>query len=98
MGRKVASGNKRWRSWRGGPQRAMKPNVIRYNAVTSACEKGGQWQCAPEVLEGAPQRAMQPDVISYNAVTSACEKGGQWQCALELLEGGPAAGSEAKRD
>ena len=60
-----------------------------YNAVTSACRKGGQWQRALELLEGMSQRALTPNVISYNAATSACEKGGQWQRALELLEGMP---------
>ena len=39
----------------GMPQRALKPNVISYTAATSACEKGGQWQCALELLEGMPQ-------------------------------------------
>ena len=38
-------------------QRALTPNVISYNAATSACKKCGQWQRALEVLEGMPQRA-----------------------------------------
>ena len=33
-------------------QRALRPNVISYSAATSACEKGGQWQRALELLEG----------------------------------------------
>ena len=58
-------------------QRALAPNVISYTAAMSACEKGGQWQRALEVLEGMPQRAQKPDVISYTAAMSACDKGGQ---------------------
>ncbi len=61
----------------GMPQRALTPNVISYSAATSACEKGGQWQRALELLEGMSRRALRPDVISYSAAMSACEKGGQ---------------------
>ena len=38
-----------------------------YSAGMSACEKGGLWQRALELLEGMPQRALTPNVISYNA-------------------------------
>ena len=34
------------------PQLALTPSVISYNAATSACEKGGQWQLALDILEG----------------------------------------------
>ena len=49
------------------PQRVLTSNVISYSAAMSACEKGGQWQRALELLEGMPQRAPKPDVISYTA-------------------------------
>ena len=68
-----------------GAQRALKPDVISYNAAMSACDKGRQWQRALEVMEGMPQRALKPDVIGYSAAISACDKGGQWQRALDCL-------------
>ena len=58
-------------------QRDLTPNVITYNAATSACQKGGQWQRAFELLERMPQRALTPNLTSYTAATSACEKSGQ---------------------
>ena len=42
-------------------------DVISYTTAMSACEKGGQWQRALELLEGMSQRDMKPNVISYNA-------------------------------
>ena len=61
------------------PQHALKPDVISYKAATSACEKGGQWQRALELLEGMPQRALKPDVISYSAAGRDVREGrDQW--------------------
>ncbi|CAK0841632.1 unnamed protein product [Prorocentrum cordatum] len=58
---------------------------LSYNAVTSACEKGGQWQQALALLSGLLAVKLEPDVISYSAVISTCEKGEQWQRALSLF-------------
>ncbi len=57
-----------------------------YNAVTSACEKGLQWEEALRLLQGMSQSLLPPDVVSYNAATSAYEKGMQWEGALRLLQ------------
>ncbi|CAE8656581.1 unnamed protein product [Polarella glacialis] len=67
------------------PQARVVPNEITYNAAISACEKGGQWQVALNLLSLVPEARVVPDKISYNAAISACEKGGQWQLALNLL-------------
>jgi len=63
----------------------VQPDVISYSATISACEKGGKWEKALELLSEMENRNVQPDVISYSATISACEKGGKRDKALELL-------------
>jgi pentatricopeptide repeat protein len=65
--------------------RDITPNVISYSAAISACEKGGQWEQALELLREMDSRGIQPNEVSYNAAISACEKGDQWEQALKLL-------------
>jgi pentatricopeptide repeat protein len=66
--------------------KGVKPDVITYNASISACEKGGQWEKALQLLEEMRAKGVEPDVSLYSASISACEKGGQWEKALQLLE------------
>jgi len=68
------------------------PNTITYNAAISACEKGGEWERALELLGGMEAAGVAPNTVTYNAAISACEKGGKWERALELLDGMEAAG------
>jgi pentatricopeptide repeat domain-containing protein 1 len=56
----------------------VKPDVYSYNALISACEKGGQWERAVEVFEEMKAAGVKPDVITYSALITACEKGAQW--------------------
>ncbi|CAK0843427.1 unnamed protein product [Prorocentrum cordatum] len=63
----------------------LEPDVISYNAGTSACEKGEQWQRALALLSEMREAKLEPDVISYVAATCACERCGQWRHALSLL-------------
>ena len=46
------------------------PNVYHYNAVISACEKGGQWQRALALLDEMRAVGVAPDVITFNAAIS----------------------------
>eukprot|EP00913_Durusdinium_trenchii_P025930 g24331.t1 len=74
------------------PKAKLRPNVIIYSAGISACEKGGNWELALNLLSTAMPRAkVQPNAFSYNAAISACEKGGQLQHALALFEAMPIA-------
>ena len=59
----------------------MALNVISFNAVISACEKGGQWQRALSLLDDMHRAGVTLNAISFNAAILTCEKGGQWQRA-----------------
>ncbi len=59
----------------------VNPDVITYSSAISACEKGGQWQRALDLLARCESAGIKPNVITYNSAISACEKGRQWQRA-----------------
>ncbi len=59
--------------------------MISYNAAISACEKGGQWEQAMQLLQQMVKQGITPNVISYNAAISACEKVGQCEHAIKLF-------------
>lgn len=61
----------------------IEPTVVSYSAALSACEKGGQWELALELLE-LMRSQMQPNVFAYSACISACGAGGEWQKSVEL--------------
>ena len=50
------------------------PTVVSYNAASSACGKGSQWEQAVALLQEMVQQGFTPNVISYNAAISASEK------------------------
>ena len=54
---------------------ALKPDMVSYNAVISACEKGEELLQAFDVCAVMMRQALAPDVVSYSALTSACETG-----------------------
>ena len=66
-------------------QQGLQPNVITYNSVISACEKGGKAESALQLFYEMRQQGLQPNVIFYTAVISACGKGGKAERALQLF-------------
>ena len=62
--------------------RSQAPDVVSYNALVSACEKGEQRQAAVAVF----QHSKDPNIISYNALISACANGEQWQAAVAVFQ------------
>ena len=60
------------------------PNVITYNALISACEKGTLPQSALQLLEKMLHQGLLPGVITYNALISACEKGNETRQAFNV--------------
>ena len=61
-------------------------DTISYNAAISACEKGGQWEHALDLLRAMCEERVWPDTTSYNAAMSAREKGKHWEETLHLLQ------------
>merc|ERR1739845_266901 len=51
----------------------------------SACEKGGAWLRALELLSTMLSDYMKIDAIVCSAVFSACDKSGAWMKVMELL-------------
>ena len=66
-------------------QHGIVPDVITYNALISAMEKGKQPEQALEMLGAMQQQALVPNIITYNAVICACEEGRQPARAVEAF-------------
>ena len=65
----------------------LEPNFITYNAVTTACEKGHQWQ---HILgQRCRLKDVGPNFVAYSAAMRTCEKGLQWQQSLSQFLGKP---------
>ncbi len=56
------------------------------SAAISACQKGQQWQLAPQMMETMQARGVQLDVISVGAAISVCQTRQQWHLALQMME------------
>lgn len=62
----------------------VRPTVVTFSALISACEKGQQWKLALAVLDEM-KSTFGPNVIAYSAAISALSKGQQWEKAWELF-------------
>ena len=60
----------------------LSPDVIGYNAATSACQRGPQWERALGALREMAQVHLEADLISYDTAMSACEKSQRWERAV----------------
>ena len=49
----------------------MTPELITYNAMISACEKGKQPKMALEMFEAMQRQDALPNIITYSALLSA---------------------------
>ena len=65
--------------------RKLRLDLVIFNSVISACEKGGHWQGALQLLEDLEEASLEKSLVSYNAAISASEKAGYWQLALGLV-------------
>eukprot|EP00435_Cladocopium_sp_Y103_P007303 s5884_g2.t1 len=65
---------------------SVKPDVVSYNAILSAYEKGSQWESAVHLVSLMRTCGdVTPDVITYSAVTSACQQASEWQLGLQTF-------------
>ena len=63
------------------------PDVITYNALISACEKGTLSQGALQLFETMLHHGLLPDGLTYNALISACGMAQDPKRAFKVLEG-----------
>ena len=59
--------------------------VISYNSAISACERGGHWRLAFNLLEELLERSLPADSVTFNAILSVIEKGRDWKQAKTFL-------------
>lgn len=64
----------------------LEPNVITFNALLTAAERGHQWEAGLALLSETRCRSLRPDVITYNTTISACERSGEWSLCVWLLD------------
>mmetsp|Transcript_6182 Transcript_6182/g.20777 ORF Transcript_6182/g.20777 Transcript_6182/m.20777 type:complete len:562 (+) Transcript_6182:785-2470(+) len=64
----------------------VEPNTVTYSALVTACEKGGQWERAFEVVETMRAKGVKPNEYTFAALISACEKCGHVKGALRAYE------------
>ena len=64
----------------------LKPNVVTFNTVLSACEKGRRWEQALRWLDQLREEILTPNVVTSSAAISACETRLQWVRAVTLLD------------
>ena len=73
----------------------LRPTVVTFNIMISACGKSGRWKEALEVLELMKEYSVEPNTITYNSLITACANGGQWEEAVRAFEAMRAAGVPA---
>ena len=66
--------------------------VITFNPIISAAQKGRQWELALATLTDMYISLVEADEISYSAAIAACHHCARWEQALDLFRGLHAAG------
>eukprot|EP00397_Hematodinium_sp_SG-2012_P006098 GEMP01006126.1.p1 GENE.GEMP01006126.1~~GEMP01006126.1.p1 ORF type:complete len:741 (+),score=199.05 GEMP01006126.1:670-2892(+) len=64
----------------------IRPTVVTYGALITACERGGAWLQAMTLLRDMECVRVHGNTITYNAAISACEKRREWTHALALFD------------
>ena len=64
----------------------LAPEKVSYSAVTSAREKGSQWEAALRLLQGMSRSSLATEKVNHKAIASACDKGSRWEAATRLLQ------------
>lgn len=71
----------------GGIFHHLRPNVVIYNGVLSACDMAGHWQRVLGMLGKMCEKGLHPDLFSYVTAMTAINRaeGDRWEIALQLL-------------
>ena len=60
--------------------------AVTFAAAITACNSGGEWQRALELLKDMTKAEVAKDARIWTSGTRACETGGRWQLALDFLK------------
>jgi len=63
-------------------EQRLRPNVIVYSALISACGKGKQSERALDLFETMRCQGVLPDVIACGTLISACENRLEWALGM----------------
>ena len=58
-------------------RQGMRPDLVAYNAVISACGNSRKLERAQQLLKELRLQALLPDTITYNSLISSCQNGDQ---------------------
>ena len=79
-----------WRDVKGhkgkGKLRQIRPDVIMYNSILSACQHCSAASWALELFQEMPKQKINPTTSSYNALLAACESATMWEDCISLLQ------------
>jgi len=53
----------------------IKPDIVTYSTLISACEKGEDLTKALQVFDYLQRHGIKPDIVTFSALISTCEKG-----------------------
>ncbi|CAE7559987.1 unnamed protein product [Symbiodinium natans] len=73
------------------PARSLKPDIVAFGAVATACS--GAWSHAVALLEDACAAHLQLSSVFCNSVITACGRGERWELALSILNQMPSLGA-----
>merc|ERR1712038_476975 len=62
-----------------------KPNIITYNALIMALEKGCQWKLGLQIFVCMQKPGTEPNIITHNRLIRMLGKASQYQLALKQL-------------
>merc|ERR1712228_544117 len=63
----------------------LKPNIITYNALIMAFEKGCQWKLGLQIFVCMQKTGTEPNIITHNRLIRMLGKASQYQLALKQL-------------
>ena len=57
-------------------------HMVTFNALLSACGKGGRWKLILDIVDRMGKAKIDPDAISYNTAICSFEMGEKWEMAM----------------
>jgi len=64
----------------------MNSNTTKYNFVSHACAKAGEWEWATQLLAKNALKGLVPDMVLFNNVVKACEERKKWSFSIHLVD------------